>query len=137
MSEEEYLEQRLENQIKWYDNNSINYQRKYRTLKMIEILFATSIPVVASTIPNATVISILGGGIAFIEGWLNLSKYHENWIEYRSICEILKQEKYMFLTHSGVYSSKKSFTYLVERVESIISKENVNWANLNSDNKGD
>lgn len=133
VNEEDYFEQRLDDQINWYDTKSIKCQKKYKSLKRIEITFATSIPVIASIFPSTTVISILGGGIALIEGWLTLSKYHENWIEYRSICELLKQEKYMYLTNSGVYINERSLNYLVERVESIISKENVNWANLHSD----
>jgi hypothetical protein len=136
MNEEEYFEQRLENQINWYDQKSLSCQKKYKWLKRIEILFATSIPVLTTISPNMIIISVLGGSIAFIEGWLTLSKYHENWIEYRSICELLRQEKFMFLTKSGVYTSEHSLKYLVERVESIISKENVNWANLNSDKGG-
>ncbi|MBM7554808.1 DUF4231 domain-containing protein [Thalassobacillus pellis] len=135
MTEEEYLIQRLEDQIKWYDRKSNKYQKRYKFLKLLEICFAASIPVIAG-IPNTLIISILGGGIAFIEGWLSLAKYQENWIEYRSICEFLKQEKFMYLTNSGVYSSESTLSFLVERVESIISKENINWANLNSD-KGD
>jgi ABC-type multidrug transport system permease subunit len=66
MSEQEYLEQRLDHQICWYNNKSIKYQKRYIFYKMLEMFFATSIPVIASTIPNAIVISILGGGIAFM-----------------------------------------------------------------------
>lgn len=133
MNEEDYLNQRLENQINWYDKKSIGCQKKYKWLKRLEILFATAIPVVISINPITIIVSILGGSIAFIEGWLSLSKYHENWIEYRRICELLRQEQYMYLTKSGVYNSDHTLNYLVERVESIVSKENVNWANLHSE----
>lgn len=135
MKEDEYLIKRLDDQIHWYDKKSITYQKTYKWFKRLEILFATSIPVIVGITSITIVASLLGGGIAFIEGWLTLSKYHENWIEYRSICELLKQEKYMYLTKSGVYKNNTSLNSLVERVESIISKENINWASLNTEKK--
>ena len=42
----------------------------------------------------------------------------------------------MYLTRTGVYDTESPFKLLVERVESIISKENVNWASLNSNQNG-
>lgn len=60
-----------------------------------------------------------------------MNKYHENWIQYRSTAEILKHEKFLYLTRSGGYkNSSASFNELVERCESIISSENVDWVQL-------
>ena len=40
----------------------------------------------------------------------------------------------MFLTGTGVYKNENdSFALLVERCETIISSENINWANLQTD----
>ncbi|ART74886.1 hypothetical protein B4U37_01965 [Sutcliffiella horikoshii] len=141
MTEQEYLIERLEDQISWYDKKSGQAQRYYKWMKRLVIIISASIPLFVGFIAEAkvwaTIVGTLGVIIAGIEGWLSLSKYHENWIEYRSICETLKHEKYMFLTKTGVYNGiEDPFKYFVERVESIISKENVNWANLNSKNNG-
>ena len=38
----------------------------------------------------------------------------------------------MYLARAGIYKTQSPFELLVERVENIISKENINWANLNS-----
>ena len=62
-------------------------------------------------------------------------KPQENWIEYRKTSEILKHEKYMYQSMSGVYNiedEESRFRELVERCETIISHENINWAQLNS-----
>ncbi|MFC0559663.1 DUF4231 domain-containing protein [Halalkalibacter alkalisediminis] len=140
ITEEEYIQIRLEDQINWYDNKSISAQKLYKRLKGIVIILSASIPLFVSFVPDfkflVIVVSIIGVAITGIEAWLGLSKYHENWIEYRSICETLRQEKYMYLTKTGVYDTENSFKSLVERVESIISKENVNWANLNNRENG-
>ncbi|WP_338708669.1 MULTISPECIES: DUF4231 domain-containing protein [Paenibacillus] len=135
--QEEYISRRLEGQINWYDRMSMSCQSKYKWWKVGEIVAATLIPVLTSLTTNnqwiVIIIGVLGAGIAFVEGLLSLQKYHENWIEYRSVCETLRQEKYMFLTRTGIYSvSETPFQLLVERVESVVSKENVNWANLHS-----
>ena len=140
ISEETYIEERLNDQINWYDLKSIKAQKYYKSLKRIEIILSSSIPLLVGFITEAkiwiSIVGFIGVVITATEGWLHISKYHENWIEYRSICETLRHEKYMYLTRTGVYDSENPFSVLVERVESIISKENVNWANLNSSQNG-
>lgn len=140
ITEEDYIQERLEDQIAWYDNKSISAQKYYKNLKRVVIVLSASIPLCVGFIPDhkvwATIVGVIGVIITGIEGWLSLTKYHENWIEYRSICETLRHEKYMYLTKTGVYDNDDSFKLLVERVESIISRENLNWANLNNNHNG-
>ncbi|KYG35327.1 hypothetical protein AZF04_00910 [Alkalihalobacillus trypoxylicola] len=140
MSEEKYIQERLDDQINWYDSKSMVAQKIYKRSKIFVIILSASIPLLIGLIPDfkfiVILVSLIGVTITGIEAWLGLSKYHENWIEYRSICETLRHEKYMYLTKTGVYDTEIPFKALVERVESIISKENVNWANLNSKEKG-
>ena len=57
-----------------------------------------------------------------------LGQHHENWLEYRTTCESLKHEKYLFLTRTEPYDSNAAFALLVRRVESLLSKENSAWA---------
>lgn len=141
ITEESYIQERLEDQITWYDKKSIQAQKRYKSLKGTVIFLAASIPLFIGFITEvkawAIVVSVIGVVITGIEGWLGLAKYHENWIEYRSICETLRHEKYMYLTRTGVYETPTDpFKVLVERTESIISKENLNWANLNNNQNG-
>ncbi|MBN6887778.1 uncharacterized protein DUF4231 [Cytobacillus horneckiae] len=139
ITEEQYIKERLEDQINWYDTKSQKAQKRYKFFKGCVIVLSASIPLLVGFIPEwkvwATVVGVIGVLIAGIEGWLGLAKYHENWIEYRAICETLRHEKYMYLTKTGVFdmdSNTQIFKTLVERVESIISNENVNWASLNN-----
>ena len=66
---------------------------------------------------------------------ISLFNHQKNWIEYRKTSELLKQEKFMYLFKSGVYRDEKypNIT-LVERCETMISNENINWANLQTNN---
>lgn len=142
LDESKYIKERLDEQINWYDTKSIKNQKVYKRIKILQIISAALIPFLSSLVADFKyfiyVVSFLGVLVSILEGILSLGKYHENWIEYRSICETLKREKYMFLGKAGVYSENSSLEVLVERIETIISNENINWANLNhGENKED
>jgi hypothetical protein len=133
MTPDEYIQQRLDDQINWYSTKSQTNQIWFKRLRILEILCAATIPFLAGFISESTdylriVIGILGLTIAVIAGVLSIFKFQENWIEYRSTSEMLKHEKYMFMTKASPYNVQDSFPLLVNRVESLISKENTNWA---------
>jgi hypothetical protein len=131
MNEEEYLKQRLEEQIRWYSTNSAANKNRYQFLKTAEIIISVIIPFLTGYLKENEalkyLIGILGCLVAIIAGLLVLYKYQEKWIEYRSTEESLKHEKYMYLSGSGPYKTDASLANLVERVEYLISKENSNW----------
>lgn len=131
MTEAEYLEQRLEHQINWYSNKSSNCQFRFKALRLIEIVAAAIIPFLSGMgekVPHGPwIIGILGALIAIATALSSLFKYHENWIQYRATSEALKHEKFMFLTHVTPYDGEEAFRVLVQRTESLISKENSTW----------
>jgi Protein of unknown function (DUF4231) len=125
--------ERLEDQISWYDRKSRSNMRWYKRLKISEIASAAVIPfLAASNIPHAVFATgILGVLVTLFEGTLQLNQYHENWIRYRSTCESLKHEKYIYLATAGPYPNvEKPRALLAERVESLISQEHAKWATV-------
>jgi hypothetical protein len=125
--------ERLEDQIGWYDRKSISNMHWFKRLKMTEILAAAIIPFLAAThLPRAAVATgVLGVLITVFEGMLQLNQYHENWIRYRSTCESLKHEKYIFLANAAPYSNVENpRALLAERVESLVSQEHAKWATV-------
>ena len=74
------------------------------------------------------IIGALGVVIAVCAGLSALNKYQENWLTYRTTCETLRHEKYLFLTGCKPYEGDDALTSLVERVEGLISKENSQWS---------
>lgn len=75
------------------------------------------------------VVGLIGVGIAIITASLGLYQFEQNWIEYRTTCESLKKEKYLFLTKTEPYDAvDENLALLVRRVEMLVSKENTNWA---------
>ena len=134
MNQEEYIKDRLDDQINWYYKKRGFNQKRYKFYKVSEALLAISVPILSgfSTIEGFEwliyVVAIIGGLITLITIIPSLNKYHENWVEYRLTSEVLKREKFLFLTKSGKYrASKANFSTLVETAEAIMSNENEKW----------
>ena len=124
---------RLEDQINWYDRKSRSSQRIFKRIKVIEILAAAVIPFLTGLkFPHITlVVGGLGVLITMLEGILHLNQYQQNWTMYRSTCESLKHEKFVYLALAGPYASAPNpRSLLAERVESTVSQEHAQWASV-------
>ncbi len=120
--------ERLEDQISWYDRKSNFNQHTFKWLKVVEIGAAGLVPLF-SGFKLPWVAGSLGALIAILEGVLQLNQYHHNWITYRSTCESLKHEKYLYLAGAGPYAAATNpHTLLAERIESLVSQEHAKWA---------
>lgn len=119
----------LEDQIAWYDRKSGQNQKTYKYFKICTIVAAAVIPALAGINAAAKVTAALGVFIVVMEGLQQLNQYHSNWIAYRSTCESLKHEKYLYLAKAGMYASANDpHALLAERIESLISQEHAKWA---------
>ena len=65
-----------------------------------------------------------------ISAILGLYKFQDNWTSYRTTCESLRHEKFLFLTKTNPYDDNNAFNLLVQRVEMLISQENSSWADI-------
>jgi Protein of unknown function (DUF4231) len=124
---------RLEDQIAWYDGKSITNQGYFKRIKMLEIAAAAIIPFL-SAFTFARMMWVTGGLgvlITVLEGMLQLNQYQQNWITYRSTCESLKHEKYVYLGKAAPYASASDpHALLAERIESLVSQEHAKWASV-------
>lgn len=131
MPDTDPIAERLEDQISWYARGSLVNQRYFKRIKMAEILAAAVIPFLAAfSLPQVRwATGGLGVLITVLEGMLHLNQYQENWIAYRSTCESLKHEKYLYLGKASPYSSAADpRALLAERIESLVSQEQAKWA---------
>ena len=125
--------ERLEDQIQWYDRKSLSNQRAFKRIKITEILAAACIPFLGTfPLPHVTWFTGgLGVLITILEGFLHLNQYQQNWILYRSTCEALKHEKYLYLGQAGPYANApNAHSLLAERIESSVSQEHAKWASV-------
>ena len=134
----EYISSRLDPQIEWYDKKSMHAQKRYKQFQITEIVLAALIPLLSGYTASCTlipiIIGIFGAVIAIIESITKLNKYHENWIQYRSTCELLRYQKHLYLTRSFPYNPTDETidNIFVKNVENIISAENNQWKVLNT-----
>ncbi|GAB4197981.1 MAG: hypothetical protein Tsb002_32570 [Wenzhouxiangellaceae bacterium] len=133
MDKEQYITDRLEVQINWYNKKSIKNQRWFRWLQVITIILSISIPFLSGYERNTPelqfVIGVLGLIVAVFTGILGVFQFQKHWLEYRATCEALKREKYLFLTGAEPYNSEDAFALLVDTTEGIMLQENTNWKN--------
>lgn len=132
MEEAEYLEQRLDDQINWYDKKSSANQAAYKRLRLIEIIAAAAIPLLAGYRQTseyvAMTIGVIGLIVAVLAGIVSLYRFQENWREYRAVAESLKQEKYLYLARAEPFNGDQPFELLVQRVETLLKSETRGWA---------
>ena len=96
---------RLEEQIAWYDKKSSYNQRRFKLLKISQIIAGALIPFAASVGAPAAVAGGLGVLIVIFEGLQSLTQHQQSWISYRSTWQKLTQEKYLWLAKAGPYES--------------------------------
>jgi Protein of unknown function (DUF4231) len=138
MPEIDPIIERLEDQIAWYDRKSLTNQSYFKRIKMVEILAAAIIPFLsASGFPRLMwATGGLGVLITVLEGMLHLNQYQQNWIAYRSTCESLKHEKYVYLGKASPYAGAPDpHALLAERIESLVSQEHAKWASVQQEPK--
>jgi len=135
-TEEDYIQNRVDNQINWYDIKSQKHQKWYKCYKRLEVILTASIPVLSLLAFHHSniIIAIIAAAVLIFQSLNQLNKNHENYIEYRATCEALRHEKHLYLTGSAVYYNEEApFNLFVRRVETIISNENINWATMQHD----
>jgi len=119
---------RLQDQIEWYDRKSGRSQKAFKYLKVSTLVAAALVPAVA-TFPSLSLVTAgLGVFVVVVEGIQQLNQYQSNWIAYRSTCEALKHEKFLYLAKAAIYAAASDpHALLAERIESLVSQEHAKW----------
>lgn len=138
----DYIKDRLDDQINWYSSKSRKLKKKYDIIQFVIIILTSTTPIVnIITITfdyYKTIVSILSSIPAIVVVILISMSKHKKYFElhtkYRSTCEKLKQEKFLYLVAASVYDiddCSERLKLLAQRVESICAHENGEWAQLN------
>ncbi|KOG33716.1 DUF4231 domain-containing protein [Streptomyces resistomycificus] len=121
--------ERLQDQMTWFDRKSSHAQRRFKQLKLSTLLLAAGLPVVVAASAPTWIAALMGAMIAVIEGAQQLFKFQENWINYRSSCENLRREQYLYVARAGHYAQAADVDVLLaESIERILSNETTHWA---------
>ena len=136
MNEEQYIKDRVDDQIKWYGSKSATNKKMHIWTKGMIITFSAFIPLISGFLKSGPeylnyVVGILGMLVEILTGISELMKYQEKWTKYRTTAETLKHEKFLYMTKSAHYiDEKKRFNQFVSRVETLISTENSEWSKI-------
>ncbi len=126
---EEQVWDRLETQISWYSRNARRSKRNYMRIKVVQIVAAAFIPVLAAVDLPTWIMGSLGAGVVVLESVQQLFQYHANWTQYRTTAEALKHEKFLALARAGHYATAANpVGLLAERCEGLVSQEHAAWS---------
>ncbi|MEO1438176.1 MAG: DUF4231 domain-containing protein [Bacteroidota bacterium] len=130
----DYIKDRLENQIDWYDRKSLFNQKRYKSGQLFKIILAVSIPVLTLFsdfhFTVKYIIAVVAAIIAFLEGTAKLYNYKDLYVKYRATCEFLKREKLFFENQVAPYDKEEPLKKLILRCEKIMKDENEAWEDM-------
>jgi uncharacterized membrane protein YdbT with pleckstrin-like domain len=134
---------RYEKEIKYYDDRSKWNHSAFQVSQWTVIIFSAITPalVVVSTGWIRWVTVCVAIIVAIASGALRAFKYQENWVNYRTTCETLRKEiSYFTAEVQGYERVEDKQALFVERIESLISRENTLWISTHQEeddqNKG-
>lgn len=136
--EKSYIENRIINQIKWYDSKAINAQKYYKKLSVISFILSSAIPIIALTDNHVTekyIVAVISAIVSIISYIINLCSYKDLWVKYRTNCELLKSKLQLFLYNQSSLKNNSSteFQNFVDECEKCFSDEFLSWESLNKD----
>ena len=134
---EQYVSGRYQREVAWYDARATSNQRWYMALQWPLVILAALVPVLIALGGDAERWAAIGvsAGVAVAAGALKTFKYEEHWLNYRTTCETLRKEIHFYRARIHVYEQTADPEGLfVERVESLISRENTLWLTAHKEN---
>ena len=123
---------RLEDQLSWYGAKSTACQHAFKSTKLVELVVAAAVPVLAALSSPAAVTASFAAVVVVLEGIVQLYQWQTNWVTYRATAEALKHERYLYLAQAGPYVGPNRHRVLAERVEGLVSQEHAKWTEARS-----
>ena len=139
---QEYLSDRVDDQLKYFDSNAAKNQQYYKRLKSTSItcnILTTMTIALAFTVPEnykvwmGILALVLSTIVLATYQWEEFQNYGAKWEKFRLVAEQLRSEKFMFLNCAGRYSSgdeEQNKRSLVEKVEGIIKGTHLSYFSL-------
>lgn len=145
MTDEEYLINRVEDQMNYFNSASSRNKKKYQRYKTMEFAIGATIPVLITfssacylgenlfgtgiSLSNLLDILAATGGIvlAYMSKKMELFEYFNLWKNYRANAEQLQHEMFLYQTNTRPYDDDNALNTLVENVENFLNQENMKW----------
>jgi len=126
---EDYIAERINESIAWYDKQATKHKDLYLRMQAVTVIGGALVPVLVNIdLPYidilTTIISLM---VVLLVSLESVYHFREQWTNYRSTEQNLRNEYFLFTTKSGSYTDLKddqAFNLLVSRVEDMIGMEN-------------
>lgn len=133
--EKSYIERRLDYQADWHSKKATKSKRNFHRTELITLIAGALIPIVnviewSSPSWPKVLTTLLASIVMVTVGISKLYKFHETWLNYRTVAEQLEGEKELYLHRAGNYAKDETRTsdqLLAERVENILSTQTSNY----------
>jgi len=129
-----YIEGRLIEQINWYNQSAIRYKRYFRIFNTLSIFLTCILPCLTTLDVENCWIAVVSTLSVIITTLMNAFDFHNRWIEYRMLCEVMKSNLHQYLTSAGIFScfsEEEQFNMLVKLSEEYMKKELKCWNAVN------
>jgi hypothetical protein len=126
----EYIAERLNAEISYYNKSATKAKGRYLQMRAVTVIGGALVPVLVNV--NLPYVDIVTTALSLIVVLFvsleTVYKYREQWTNYRSAEQNLRNEYFTFTARSGVYAQltdAAAFTLFVNRVEQAIEAENM------------
>ncbi len=134
MQIQNYINERVENQLNYFDFKSTLNKNYYQLFKIMQLAAAALLPFFSIFLVEYLwmkyIVAFLGTMVTILEGVLATGKYHEKWVTYRSTAELIRQEKFMYLMKAGNYDQPNANAQFVTKIELLLGKETAGWQQM-------
>jgi hypothetical protein len=134
MTPKEYISERLNESIAWYDKNSSVLKSRFLNMRAITVISSALVPVLINlnievfdlNIDFKIITTILSLMVVILVSFESVYHYSAQWTNYRSTEQFLRKEYFRFTTREGEYaeaSEEEAYRIFVQRVEGAIQAE--------------
>ena len=137
MTQEEYIEERLNQFRAWYDVKASSAKKVYLRMRTVTVVGGAAVPVLVNLKFDTfninlitTLVSLLVVVLVSLE---SVFHFREQWKNYRATEQLLAKEYFNYVTAEGAYRNKveaDAFLDFVDRVENAIASENASTLNV-------
>lgn len=136
-----YIENRILDQIDWYNDKSSKNQKHFKKWMVTSILLSACIPIltlfsdIKCAIRIKVAITAISSAITVISAIISLYHFQDLWVQYRANCEILQSILHRYLTKTGEFrnaTEDDALNLLVMSCEEYMTKEFQTWVASNT-----
>lgn len=122
--------QELDSFFSWYSRAASRNRVAYQALKMVSLLLAAAVTVLAASSAPAVLTACIGAAIVVAEGTQQLFKFHTNWLRYRVVTETLREHALLYVARLAPYDGDATAAQgnLGGLLRAVIEDERKQWS---------